>query len=149
MSKPGPVPKRDEDRIRRNKESEDGLTTKSFSMDDDVEIPHAYFFNHEVNEMWLALRISVNVKYFEPSDWAYALWVFRQMDTTYNNASNGRPISAKLIEVYDGMLSKLLLTEADRRRLKIEANRGKKDNDGVLINAEDMFRERFEQQREA
>jgi len=39
---------------------------------------------------------------------------------------------------------------ADRRRLKIEAERGKmKGQDGKVISAQDLFRERFEKQRQA
>lgn len=148
--KNGAVPKRDEDRLRRNKTGEDGLVTERYNMDDEVVIPTAFFFNSYINDLWLALKQSVNVKFFEPTDWAYCKLVLKIMDDQLGNSDKVKMPSGQMLMVFDGMMSKMLLTEADRRRMKIEAERGaNKTEDGKVINAADQFRERFEQQREA
>ena len=148
--KPGPVPKRDEDRIRRNKTSDDGMKTTKYDLDGEVKIPNAYFFNSYVNDIWLAIKESVNVKFFEPTDWAYAKFTLKMIDDQVGQEDKFKPLTANMVMALDAMLSKLMLTEADRRKLRIEANRdGKTTEEGKLINAQAYFQKRFEAQREA
>lgn len=148
---PGPVPKRSEERQRRNK---DTTPIDRYNLDGDVEIPTAYFFNKVINDLWLSLKQSANVKFFEPSDWHYAILALTLWDEELGHDQDGKSLRTPgptMLMALDGMLSKLLLTEAERRRLRIEVDRNneKTDQNGSVVNAQDLFRERFEQQREA
>lgn len=149
--KPGPVPMRSEERVRRNK---DNTPVDRFDVDGDVEIPTAFFFNKVINNLWLSLKQSVNVRYFEPSDWQYAILAFTLWDEELGHDAEGNSLrnpGPTMLMALDAMLSKLLITEGERRRLRIEVDRNnsKTDDQGTVLNASDRFRERFEQQREA
>lgn len=147
---PGPVPKRSEERQRRNK---DNGPVDQFDLDGVVEIPTAYFFNKVINDLWLSLKQSANVKYFEPSDWHYAILAFTLWDEQLGHDADGKSTKTPgptMVMALDAMLSKLLITEAERRRLRIEVNRGgEAPEEGKVVGAADRFRQRFEQQREA
>lgn len=149
MGQRGPLAKRDEERERRNRTGEDGLETKSYDVLGTVEIPTAFFFNTYVNAMWMALKESVHVKFFEPSDWAYAKFTFKLADDLMGDEDKFKIPSAQMMMVLDGMFSKLMLTEGDRRRAKIEAQRNPQDQkNGKVIDAQNAFRELFEKQRD-
>lgn len=138
----GPIGKRDEEKVRRNKTGEDGLETKNFSMEDPVKIPKASFENPEVQGIWNALQISVNVQYFEPTDWAYAIFALTRID---NALQKGEP-GAMMMSALDNMLKQLAMTEAERRRLKIEAHRGTIEE--TTEGASEMYEKIFEAQRQ-
>lgn len=149
---PGPLPKRSEDRLRRNKDTT-GVPTDKYDLDGEVEIPHAYFFNPLINDLWLALRSSVNARFFEPTDWAYAKLTLSLMEAEMGQDPEHLKIpKAMMMANFDAMMSKLLLTEADRRKLRIEVtrgNQGQQAEEGRVINAQQAFKDRFEKQREA
>lgn len=144
----GPMPKRSEDRVRRNK---DGLPTDKYDLDGEVEIPHAFFFNPLINDLWLSMRQSVNVKFFEPSDWQYAKLTLTLMEKVMGTDPEDMKVpGAMLMGTFDSMMSKMLLTEKDRRTLRIEAERnGSKVEEGEVLNASKRFEQRFKEQREA
>ncbi len=139
---PGPIPKREEDRVRRNKTGEDGLAVQSFSLEDPVKIPKAEFNNPLVQRIWDAMTISVNVQFYEPTDWAYAELTLTMWDKLL---VEGKVPAAMMLASLDSMMTKLLLTEGDRRRLKIEAQRGP-TVDADKTNASDFYREQFKKQ---
>lgn len=143
---PGPLPKRSEERVRRNKTGEDGLELDQYDLDGEVLIPWAVFEHSFVQGLWKSLEESVNVQYYEPTDWQYARLTLHILDQTLMD--NKIP-GAMMLSALDSMLSKMLITEADRRRLKIEAKRNGPSINGDVVSAADRFKERFEAQREA
>lgn len=149
VGKPGPLPKDPEQRLRRNKTGEDGLPYDFFDIEGEVEIPTAYFMNTYVNEIWLALKTSVHRKFYEPVDWAYAKMALMIIDKQLGEAQNDKVPGPTMLMTLDGMMSKMMITPADRRRLKIEAQRGSSGKDGKVISAQDVFRQRFDAQRKA
>lgn len=142
MGTRGPIPKRDEERIRRNKTGEDGRETQTVEMVGDVEIPAAEFLTDVVRELWDSLALSGQAKFYEPSDWAYAKLTLQILDGTL--ANNGQP-SAMMLASVDSMMKSLLLTEGERRRMRLEVQRV--EAEAVLVNASDRFKERFEKMR--
>lgn len=138
----GPIGKRDDEKVRRNATGEDGLETQHFSMTDSVKIPKAKFENPEVQGIWTALQISVNVQYFEPTDWAYAIFALTRIDKALTKGEPG----AMMMSALDNMLKQLAMTEAERRRLKIEAHRGKVEE--TTQGASEMYKNVFEMQRQ-
>lgn len=122
MGSRGPVGKRSDDRIRRNK-PDGGLTV--------VEMPVPVCAPPEPDEgwclaarrIWDSLVLSGQSRFYEPSDWAYAQFVMDEM-TRY--ARNGQQIGDRLSAI-DSMLVRLLLTEGDRRRAGLELSRAVDD----------------------
>lgn len=146
VGKPGPLPKDPDQRIRRNKTGEDGLPYETFNMEGEVTVPEAYFVHPYVNDIWKSLKTSINRKFYEPVDWAYAKLTLLLLDKTLED---GKMPGPTMLMTLDGMMSKMLANPADRRRLKIEAERESNKRDGKVISAQQLFRERFEKQRQA
>lgn len=139
---PGPLPKDPEDRVRRNKTGEDGLGLEYYDLDGEVKPPalDRPFATKEVQEMWEALKKSVNRKFFEPTDWIYAKITLRMWDDVL---TKGDVPGAMLLTALDSMLGRMLVTEADRRRLKIKANRQTPAKEDDKPKASDNYRKLF------
>lgn len=141
---PGPLPKDPEDRVRRNKTNENGLGDEIIEMEGEVKPPSGVkFLEPEVQAMWDALKKSVNTKFYEPTDWAYAVMTLKLWD---NTLLKKEVPSAMLLTALDAMLGKMLMTEGDRRRLKIFARREKRE-EVTKVKAQDFYREAFEEQQ--
>ena len=118
---PGPVPKRAEQRRRRNKPETPITTAPSGGADDDVEIPPADPQWHpRVLALYESLAESGQSRFYEPSDWAFAGLLCEALSISLNS---GR-LSAQVLETVSSGLTRLLVTEGDRRRLRMELARG-------------------------
>lgn len=119
---PGPVPKRDEDRIRRNTPD---VETDKLEIEGEVIVPplNMPFDPHPmVVDFYSSLVISGQAKFYEPSDWEYARLVCFIM---HNVVSSPRP-SSEMFKALQTAMSNLLVTEGDRRRLRLEIVRAEK-----------------------
>lgn len=146
MGLTGPLPKNPEDRVRRNKTGEDGLGDEVYELEGEVKPPAGIRFGEEVVQaMWEALKKSVNRQFYEPTDWAYAVLTLTQWD---NVLKKGEVPGAMLLSALDGMLSKMLVTEADRRRLRIHARRQKQETE-QKVKASDFYQQAFQEQQRA
>lgn len=146
MGATGPIPKRPEDRLRRNKTGEDGVADTTYVVEGEVKPPAGIRFGEPaVQRIWDALKTSVNKQFYEPTDWAYAVLTLTLWDETLKK---GQIPGAMLLSALDGMMSKLLMTEADRRRLRIEAKREKKEV-VAKAKASDFYQQAFEEQQRA
>lgn len=142
----GPIGKRSEERVRRNKTGEDGLTVETVQMVGDVEVPSLDLGTQThplIQDLWDSLPNSGQTRFWEPSDWEYARITMYGL----NEMLHASKMSAMMWSAIDAMMSKLLLTEGDRRRVKLEVQRN--EVTGKVINAAQRFEELFEQQREA
>lgn len=164
----GPMPKRSEERRRRNKDPE-GIELVKVDLDDliagDVEIPVVPDeWDPITRHLWDSLAKSGQSIFYEPGDWATALalcevldrWLKPQQvkvgeEEFYEVADNPKdpedPIvlkgkrylyEDKIIAMPGGVLTSILkglaslmVTEGDRRRLRIELDR-KKAQDAIL-----------------
>lgn len=138
---PGPIPKRSDERIRRNVPEVpiDKVTVigtvkvPELGMDD----PHPL-----VVDIYQSLAESGQSKYYEPSDWQYARLTLHFADSLLKSS---RP-SAQLLASVNQMLSNLLLSEGDRRRVRLEVERNQgSGGDGKVLQVADMFRDRLRQ----
>lgn len=132
----GPVPKRSEDRVRRNK-----VETTSIVMVGEVEIPEPDSAWHPVATRWYeSLMVSGQSKYFEPSDWAAAHLLAGEM--TRMKAMR-RASATMLAAIWAGM-GDLLTTEGERRRARIEILRQREPEnaDGELASVTRLDRHR-------
>lgn len=141
---PGPVPKKDAERRRRNKTSEkDGslshIPAEVVNLDallaGEVEIPVADEKWHPVAKMlWDSQQSSGQVLWMEPSDWAILYATCESLSRDLKEQfvgldEEGHPVMAKIplkgssLTAYMKVFASLLMTEGDRRRLRIELER--------------------------
>lgn len=133
-----PTPKRAAERRRRNLESQVDAVTMTGA----VKAPPAGRGWHPIARRWyLSLKESGQSAYYEPSDWAYAQLLADQLSRALRYAdgehlptedAEGNPLpkplpgpmrASLLATILDGM-GNLLTTEADRRRMRLEIERG-------------------------
>lgn len=143
---PGPVPKRSEDRIRRN---EVDVPVEKIEATGDVEIPELnlpFGASQMVVDFYESLKRSAYSKYYEPSDWEYARLTCFIMETIVKTP---KP-SAEMYKALQTAMSNMLVTEGDRRRLRIEIVReqekAQKDDMGQVV---DMFMKRMQDAEKA
>lgn len=120
---PGPLPKRSDQRVRRNKTGEDGLSVTKLHVGGGLtaqpKLDLGYKPHPLVQDFWDSLADSAFTQYYEPADWQYmrlALYVLDEMLTNQN-------ISAMKLAEVNKMLTALLVSEGERRRVKIEVER--------------------------
>ncbi|BBC43566.1 hypothetical protein PBI_AN9_5 [Mycobacterium phage AN9] len=148
MGTRGPIGKRDEERVRRNTPEN---PTETISMIGPVEIPELGDISFDgrihplVNDMYESIKASAAVKYYEPTDWTsarLALYVLNE-ELLYAR-DNGKPIGAMKLTAINQMLSALLLTEGDRRRVRLEIERTPADpTGGQVVDVTDVLKQRL------
>lgn len=117
MGTRGPVPKRSEDRVRRN---EPGVKTTSVDGAESVVVPRADSSWHPIaKRLWAGIQKSGQSRFYEPSDWALA---YSLMDDLSYYKSASKRSGQMLASIYSAM-SSLLISEGDRRRVGIELAR--------------------------
>lgn len=138
MGTRGPAPKRSDQRRRANK-PETPVTTAAASRE--VKVPAASRDWHPLaRDMYRSLAESGQSAFFEPSDWQSA----RLAAEATSRLLNSDRFSAVLLAAVDSMWSNLLMTEASRRRLRIELEKPKVDTAAVSAVADlDQFRKRL------
>ena len=165
---PGPVPKKDAERRRRNKTGKDEsshIPAEVVNVDEllvgEVEIP-------EPNEDWhpIALQVyeaqkrSGQVIWMEPSDWAMLYMVCESISRDLKpqvigiNEETGKPIMATIplkgasISGYLKAFEALMMAEGGRRRLRVELERQKRldaaaEGDGKVVDIVQKRQELF------
>lgn len=112
---PGPPPKRSTQRRRRNKPDVEITRAES---DGTVRGPKLVGTHSAVARRWYeALRRSGQAQFFEPSDWAAAELVVLAIDAYVKKPS------AMILQAITSAQTNLLVTEGDRRRLRVELER--------------------------
>ncbi len=136
MGARGPVPKRSEERIRRNKSD---VEVTRIEVDGEVVQPELGLENPHpiITDLWDSMGRSGQAKYYEPSDYEYARFIL--------HFANGliwakRP-SAQMFVGINSALSDLLVSEGARRRVQMEVDRQKAKAE--VVDLSEMFKERF------
>lgn len=134
----GPIPKRSDERVRRNKEE---VPIEKVSAIGPVEIPELGIPNPHplVVDLYESMKNSAQSKYYEPSDWASARVTFHFL----NKLLRSTKPSAQMLASVSSMMTTLLLTEGDRRRVRIEVERNPEAPEGKVIQISDLYRERL------
>lgn len=115
----GPVPKRSDQRRRRNK-TEGGIDTAPGASE--VEIPEADSNWHPIAIDWFeSLALSGQSIYYQPSDWQVARLVAEGMSRMLTMGK----FSAIAFQAIMSSMTSLLVTEGDRRRMRLELERAK------------------------
>jgi len=141
----GPVPKRSEDRIRRNKD-ESGPVEKIAAIGT-VDVPPLGLEDPDpmVIDFYESLKNSAQARYYEASDWWLAKFAAKAIDDYLKN-DRGKAKSAMMLQTVLSMLSDLLMTEADRRRLRLEIERNPNGEDSNVLDITDRLMEMMNSQ---
>lgn len=131
----GPVPKRSDQKVRRN--ITEPIT--KIPVVGEVEIPELGIHNPHplVVSLYDSMKDSGQARYYEPSDWEYARITLHFVNKLLKTS---KP-SAMMLTAVNQMLSSLLLTEGERRRVRMEVERGPAQPAGVVIDAAEQFRQ--------
>lgn len=134
----GPIPKRDSERIRANKPL---VPTEIVQISGEVPVPDLDIPNAHpmINDFYESLRDSAQARYYEPSDWQYARLTMVFLDGLLKA---GR-VNGNILAVVNSMLGALLVTEGERRRVRMEVERGSVES--TVYHAEDYFRQKLAQ----
>lgn len=139
MGDRGPVPARSDQKVRRNLPDTPIATITAIGP---VEIPDLGIANAHpmVRDLYESMKTSAQKAYYEPSDWQYARITLHFV----NRLLRSTKPSAQMLASVNQMLTSLLLTEGDRRRVRIEVER--QQAEGVVIDVADMFRQQLQAQ---
>lgn len=126
----GPVPKRSDERVRRNKQPE-GAQVIQIETKSAVKPPAEDRSWHITAKRWFrSLKKSAQQKFYEPSDWAYAQLC---ADLLSAEMEREKPRAVMVSQVLS-MMDNLLTSEGARRRVRIELVRaGQDDSAGAEI----------------
>lgn len=138
MGTRGPIPKRSEERIRRNKPE---VPIDKIPVIGSVEIPVLDFDDPHplVVDLYESMSRSAQAKFFEPSDWQFAKFTLHFADKLLKSP---RP-SSQLLAAVNSMLTDLLVSEGSRRRVRLEVERS--ESVGEVLDVADLFRQRLQQ----
>lgn len=121
MGVKGPIPKRSTEghRITQARKFEHGVEPVNV-IADKVEPPEPDPGWHPIAmKLWESVEQSTFTRYYEPSDW---IVLYSACDDLSNYKKQERR-SPTMLAAVNTMLTSLLLTEGDRRRVQIEINR--------------------------
>lgn len=129
---PGPVPRRESDLARpRERKGKDQAPVTRGEMRP-VTVPRADADWHPIAKMlYEGLKKSGQADFYQQSDWAYAYSICE--DLSLYKKSGRR--SAQLAQVIYSAMNNLLVTEADRRRVRIELHEPEADEDTASVTA--------------
>lgn len=133
MGVSGPIPARSDQRVRRN---QDEGPIEKVSIIGPVVVPELDIVRPHplVVDLYEALKTSGQAKFYEPSDWQYARLAMHFVNKLVRNS---KP-SAMMLSSVNTMLTPLLMTEGERRRVRMEVERNQ--TEGELIDVAEMFR---------
>ncbi|MGL5825546.1 MAG: hypothetical protein ACRCYU_12160 [Nocardioides sp.] len=114
---PGPIPNRS-DNLSRDRDANRGDRPPiSQGEARPVTIPNAGRDWHPIaKRLWQAMKDSGQADFYQDSDWAYAFHVMDEL----SDYKFGSKRSSMMFAAIDAAMTKLLITEGDRRRARIE-----------------------------
>ncbi len=137
MGVSGPVGKRSDQRVRRNK----NVPVDKIEAAGPVDAPELGLTDPHpiVVDLYAALPESAETQYWEPSDWQWA----RVQCHFLSQLLWSRKPSAQMLQTISSAMSDLLITEGSRRRVRLEIERSQ--SEGQLIDVAALFRKQMEQ----
>ncbi|GAB3209787.1 hypothetical protein GCM10027294_25580 [Marinactinospora endophytica] len=159
----GPVPKRSDQRRRMNKAQDDGtpveITRAPAGSPTPVPAPPANESWHPIARAWYdSLAASGQAVFYEASDWATAALLAESISRDLSPQVVGTtesgeilrdtiPLKGASLSAYLKGMSSLLVTEGDRRRARVELQRGTAvdDDEDAAVVAIDEWQSKFAQ----
>ena len=136
---PGPVPKRSDQRRRRNKTTSD---TDKAAGAKTVKVPAADRSWHPIaKSLGASLATSGQAEFYEPSDWAFAFSLMDDLSYIKKAQERDERRPAQMLQTVYTAFERLLVTEGDRRRVRLELERGgEPDVDPAKVAIMDEYR---------
>ena len=130
-----PAPKRSSERRRRNKE---GAVDTARAISGKVTQPPADpEWEPLARDWYCSLAESGQAQFYEPSDWQIARILAGVLS---RNLASDR-LSAALLDTFMSGTARLLVTEADRRRMRLEIDRHGDDGEDAELAVLDDYRD--------
>jgi len=137
MGARGPIPKRSQERRRRN--TEGGAVEQVEVGGMVVEAPELPEGCSELSrELFEALESSGQAQFFEPSDW----WLAKLMTVAVDDYLDGRKSATKLAEIR-ALATELMMSEGQRRRLRLELIRDDPVGEPAEVTAINEYKSRL------
>lgn len=136
----GPVPKRSDQRRRRNKDSSGLTAVSSGTRASAIKAPRVSPSWHPLMKDWFrSLKASGQARFYEASDWQTARLLAEVMSQELNS---GEGVKASMLAEFNRAAASLLTTEGERRRLRVEL-RGGEDTAGrdAVVTAMETYKE--------
>ena len=139
----GPISERTDTVVRRNKPE---VPVTKIPVIGPVEPPELALeelglpFHPLVTDLYESIKDSAQSKYYEPSDWQMARITLNELNVHLWQTKK----SAMYLTTINQMLTSLLLTEGDRRRVRMEVERNQTEG-GDVIDVAEMFRQKLQQ----
>jgi len=138
----GPIPKRDQERTRRNKpENEGGVSLAKGTAYGGDPFPVKDHWHDMAKEWYESLSDSGIAAFYERSDWATAMIVAEELTHYFNSPTSRR--SAQMLTALFAMMTSLGATEGDRRRMRIELEKPKEATRSASITAIDGYKSKL------
>ncbi|WP_443601400.1 phage terminase small subunit [Actinokineospora baliensis] len=137
MSARGPIPKRSDQRVRRNKDS--GAPIQQVAAIGAVDVPALSIPDAHpmIEDFYRSLIDSAQSRFYEPSDWQFARFTLHFADRLVKSS---KP-SAQMLTAVNSALTDLLVSEGSRRRVRLEIER--EQAAGTVIDVAEMFRQQL------
>lgn len=134
----GPVPKRSDQRRRRNKPE---VEAEKVTASGQVRRPAASKGWHPIAKGWYeSLSKSAQSRFYEASDWHSA----RLVADIMSRVSQGGTVSSAEVAAMSKLMSELLVTEGSRRRVRLEIERAAESGKAPAgVTAIDEYRRRL------
>lgn len=133
---PGPVPKRSEQRRRRNK-PDGGEVTKAAAGARAEQPAPADDWHPIARDWYVSLGESGQSKFYEASDWQTARYLAEAMS---RNLNAGARFSSQLFAAVMSGMTELLTTEGARRRARLELERQAEPEKPASVTALESYR---------
>ncbi|CAB0685353.1 hypothetical protein FRC0104_02343 [Corynebacterium diphtheriae] len=139
---PGPVPKRSDQRRRRNKDTTGLHIVKDLPATAKATPPRVSPNWHPLMKDWFrSLKESGQSAFYEPSDWQTARLLAEVMSQELNS---GEAVKASMLAEFNRAAAALLTTEGERRRLRVELQAGESSaGDDVVVSTMENYRNMF------
>lgn len=117
----GPIPNRSEDLSRERDANRSNRPPLKKGQMRPVSIPNAPRDWHPTcRRLWESLKTSGQADFFQNSDWAYAYSILEDFSFQKNAQAEGKRMSSETIKTLYGGLDRLMMTEAERRKARVE-----------------------------
>lgn len=134
---PGPVPNREADLARPRSHKGQHVVPVTKGVSRPVRVPRADPQWHPIAKMlWDSMKKSGQADFYQQSDWAFAyslcddLSYYKNPGVSYNRKTGEeyvKPRSGQMLQTIYAAMGSLLITEGDRRRVRIELHEPEPD----------------------
>ncbi|WP_443058365.1 phage terminase small subunit [Streptomyces sp. NBC_00442] len=127
---PGPVPNREADLARPRSRKGADVQPVAKGLMRDVKVPNADRNWHPIaKRLWDALKSSGQSDFYQNSDWAFAYSLCE--DLSYYKTAGKR--SGQMLQTIYSAFERLLVTEGDRRRVRIELHEPEPEEQSAAV----------------